>query len=319
MKRNVILITLGIFIFLTGLILVSANWSRLPWPVAPNVTVTATVTPPTDQGFKAVTKIDAECFDWLNQVLAQIEPNEVISVLGRNQDGSWYMVRWPRLPESCWVKSELLKPSNFTPEELYYITAPFPPPATLTSEPTILSNSTPTWAMTPTEGPFIPYVPWTATPLPTKTSWTKMPPLVPSATQTLTYTAGPSPSASPTFTSTFTPTATRTLTSTPTRTPTRTPTCTPTSTDIPCQPPAAPILSLDRRGQNVDLTWNTDPSATSYKVFRAVENGGYSLLGTLANTNIRDSLPNNVLHTYYVVASNSCGDSQPSNILEASR
>ena len=110
-------------------------------PVEPTIPpITATITPPFDMGFEAVTRVNTQCFDWSYQVLTEIESNDQVNVLGRNKDASWYMVRWPRLATACWAMAEMLKPSNFSPDELFVISAPFPP--AFTGTPTFATSIT---------------------------------------------------------------------------------------------------------------------------------------------------------------------------------
>lgn len=93
----------------------------------------------------------------------------------------------------------------------------------------------------------------------------------------------------------------------------------PTATFPPCETPFAPQLTLNRLRQNADLTWISIPNAESYEVFRSINEGSYSLLGRTNETNMKDSLQNNATYSYYAVAINACGQSNPSNIVNISR
>ena len=100
---------------------------------------------------------------------------------------------------------------------------------------------------------------------------------------------------------------------------TRTPTATLTPTLTPCPRLSAPTLTVANRGQNVDLSWNAVTNAASYQVFRAVDSDDYDFLSVVMGTSFTDDLPNNVIHYYYVVAVNSCGASNRSNVVNITR
>jgi hypothetical protein len=305
--RQTMAIALLLLIFISGGIYAFRNWSDLEWPTPPPPTVTSTATSLPETGYEAVTIINAGCFDWSNQRIAEIESSELVKVLGRNKDGSWYMVRWPRFTTDCWVEAKRLKPSNFTSEKLFAIPETFPPVFTPTVPPTGKPTSTLTTIATSTTI----LMSITSTPTATKTPKTR----IPSLTPTITVTGTPTPTYTPIDVVTPTNTATPTYTPTFTRTPTSTPTFTPTS----CNRPAAPNLFVAQRGQNVDLTWGAVTDATGYEVFRSVNGGGYSSLGKINGLKLQDSLPNNDIHEYYVVAINSCGNSDHSNVKNVTR
>lgn len=95
-------------------------------------TVQSSITPPPDVGFVGVTILNASCYDWSYQKLVEIESFEIVKVLGRNREGDWLMVRWPGFTTACWMESSLVKLDNFGFEELFVISASFPPPNTAT-------------------------------------------------------------------------------------------------------------------------------------------------------------------------------------------
>jgi len=143
-----------IFVLITTCLLIL---SILPGPkTVPNQTSTlsststSTFTPPPNLGFVGITTLTTSCYDWSYQELISIDPLELVYVLGRNISGTWLMVRWPKFTTACWVESKYVNANNFTLEELFVITAPFPPPNTATStllQPThtntVSSNRTP--------------------------------------------------------------------------------------------------------------------------------------------------------------------------------
>lgn len=309
--QQVIGIVFLLLVVCSGLGLVIARKPEWP-PVKPSdtptvglATPTHTFTPPPERGHEGVTKANASCFDWSNKPLITIEALEPVSVRGRNVAATWYMVKWEKFGEACWVQSDLLKPNNFKPEDLYVIVEPFPP-STLT--PTL----TPTSTLTSTPTLFTLLEP-TATDKATRT------PRTPRSTFTHTATDTRTPTMTSTSTDTRTPIDTLTPTKTPTATLTRTPTATLMPTLTPCPRLSAPTLTVSNRGQNVDLSWNAVTSAASYQVFRAVDSDDYDFLRVVMGTSFTDDLPNNVIHYYYVVAVNSCGESNRSNVVNITR
>lgn len=278
--------------------------------------VTPTVTPPPDLGYRGITKYNAECFDWSYQVLTEIEASELVNVLGKNHDGSWYMVKWPKRGITCWVPSESIKPDNFLPEEIFPIKAAFPPPPTLTLAPSSTATGTPTPTPTSTPTTVPPWVTLPSTSTPTRTPRTVTPTYGPTDTVTPTHdTSTPTHTGTPTVSPTNTPTSTFTFT--PTNTPTWTPTS--TATNTPCYVPTAPGLSVTLRGQNVRLSWTLDTNASGYRIYKAVDADEYLLFASTTGTNLEDALRPNVTHRYYVIAVNTCGDSSWSNIVDVKR
>lgn len=136
-NRQTISVALWLIIFLVG-IYILMTWTSFEWPpVKPTYTVTTgpgtatnTVIPPPEMGFEAITITNARCVDWSYQTLTEINELEKVSVLGRNRDSSWYMVRWPKFTTPCWVEAAIMKRINFNPEELFMILSPFPPAST---------------------------------------------------------------------------------------------------------------------------------------------------------------------------------------------
>ena len=188
-------------------------------------TSTPTFTPISEStDFYAVTAVEVDCFDWSYRKLTVIEPLESVWVLGSNKQATWYIVRWPKFTTQCWVEAALLKPGNFSQEELREISTDFPPPATATPtlipigptlSPTLTRTYityTPTRTRHPSQGDSTPIDPKTSAPTPTNT--------LKSATSTPTHTAKP-PTDTPTPTATSTP---------------KPPTYTPTPTSTPADP-----------------------------------------------------------------------------------
>jgi hypothetical protein len=311
MKGN----TKGVISFFIGIILLGLVISG-KLPIVPKISTptqttqppspTFTITPPPPKG-NAITLVETNCHDWMYQLVSIIAPVELVQVLGKNKDGSWFMVSSSELTTACWVKSNYVKPDNFVPSDLPIIDN-FPPIIAAT----IISPSTPT----PTS---------TVTPTPTVTRFY----LPSSATRTQTLTDDDPPlSITPTFTFTNTPTRTATYTSTPTATNTSTPTDTPSPTPTtppppppppPCSVPSAPSLNGDRNGQNVNLSWSSVPGATSYEVSRSENGGAFISIGTTSGTSMKDSIPNSTTYEYVVVAINSCGKSNGSNRVSITR
>ena len=237
-NRQTILVLLLLLVCISGGFFLFTKWEQLEWPpvkptntvFAPSSTPSFTPLPPTE--FYAVTILDAGCYDWSYQLLTNIDSSELMNVRGRNKEGTWFMVRWPKFTRDCWVESSYVKPSNFSPEDLFVISAPFPPLFTLTSTLTLTSTSTP--SLTPTRTRSVSTAA-TRTPTPTKGDAIGMTntPTNPSVTPP-TPTNTPATPPTPTKTPATPPTPTNTPVTPPT--PTNTPVTPPTPTNTPSGP-----------------------------------------------------------------------------------
>jgi hypothetical protein len=323
--RQVGNLTLWLFVFILGLAAYNVGKQVFPYPTQPPYTPTATLYP--DQGYEAVTTARVGCFDWTNRWLTDIDVFEEVNVRGKNKDGTWYIVNWPKFAIPCWVQADLLNPLNFEPESLLEISESFPPPLTPTFTPTETTLATPTATdtLTATLPPTIILGQPSPTPRRTRTPRTPTPSYTPSKTntpitRTATFTHTSTKSAPPTYTPTPTLTRRPTNTYTPTKTPVPPNTFTPTHTF--CNRPAAPSnLAVTRHGQspNIDLTWDSVSGAAEYEVFRSVNGGQFSSLGRTNRPNMDDSTRDDGTYRYYVIAINTCGESNRSNVLEISR
>lgn len=85
-------------------------------------------------------------------------------------------------------------------------------------------------------------------------------------------------------------------------------------TATPQAPPAPPApLNLVATGQanQISLSWNAAPGATSYKVFRALSWGSYNLASFTTTTSFTDTTTTNGTLYYYVVQAVNSGGSSP--------
>ena len=91
-------------------------------------------------------------------------------------------------------------------------------------------------------------------------------------------------------------------------------------TTAPTLPPDAPNnLTANASGADVNLSWNSSVTATSYGVFRSTISGGpYSQIGSTPNTTYKDTLAASGTYFYVVRAVNSGGSSGNSNQASAS-
>ena len=91
-----------------------------------------------------------------------------------------------------------------------------------------------------------------------------------------------------------------------------------TTAAAPPAPPAAPtgLAGTALSPSQARLTWNASSGATTYKVERSPDgSGGWTQVGTSATTSFTDSgLAPSTTYYYRVLASNSVGDSGPSNV-----
>src|SRR5260370_17023623 len=89
----------------------------------------------------------------------------------------------------------------------------------------------------------------------------------------------------------------------------------------PLQPPASPTGLIDSplEATEVSLSWNVSVRAATYKIQRSPDGStGWSQVGTSTTTTFTDSgLSPLTTYFYRVVASNSAGDSAPSNVSSA--
>lgn len=81
--------------------------------------------------------------------------------------------------------------------------------------------------------------------------------------------------------------------------------------------PDPPVLSGSAGNAQVILLWTASTSATSYTVYRRLSGGGsYTIIATPTLLTYTDSpLTNGQAYDYYVTATNSTGESMPSNVL----
>lgn len=106
-------------------------------------------------------------------------------------------------------------------------------------------------------------------------------------------TSTPPPGASPTFTDTPPPTATSTL-----------------------QPPLIPpgfLASVNCNNGKVDFSWGDVPGATSYRIYQTDSFTAFSGTSSI-QCNDCDDMGSSQQRSYYVVAVNDAGESEPSNI-----
>jgi phosphodiesterase/alkaline phosphatase D-like protein len=89
----------------------------------------------------------------------------------------------------------------------------------------------------------------------------------------------------------------------------------------PLQPPASPtgLIASPLDATEISLTWNFSVRAATYKIQRSPDGStGWSQVGTSSTTTFTDSgLSPSTTYFYRVAASNSAGDSAPSNVSSA--
>ena len=88
--------------------------------------------------------------------------------------------------------------------------------------------------------------------------------------------------------------------------------------NIPIPLPSIPVLNVISPSISVDgiveLTWSVSSGATSYKIYRSYNAGLYVLWTTITTTIYTDIIGLNGNYSYYIVASNSFGNSGSSNV-----
>lgn len=290
---------------------------QLPSPEDYATPVPTTVAPPADVGHRGVITDLADCFDWSYHSLKTIHPGAEVTVLGRNQDALWYMVRLNEFGIACWVRAGQVSPSNFRPGDLELIPQLFPPPSPVPTTDRERPSLTPRPQTEPVAGSLTPSIPSPA-PSPTKIATQASPTRIspsPTTVRAPTITAIPSNTSTPTITVSITPTFTATQTSISTSTPTHTQAITPTTpaSEIICHKPAAPTLEAQRTSRDYELMWNTVLEAEHYSVYRSFDSINFVHLTDTPNTIISVSVPRGAQYHFYVKATNHCGESAESN------
>jgi len=88
----------------------------------------------------------------------------------------------------------------------------------------------------------------------------------------------------------------------------------------PTAPPTAPtgLTASPTSPSQINLSWTGSPGATSYKVERSPDGTTFAQIATSASTSYSDTgLIPSTIYYYRVIASNSLGDSGPSNVASA--
>src|SRR5882672_11391926 len=74
------------------------------------------------------------------------------------------------------------------------------------------------------------------------------------------------------------------------------------------------LFSLGCQAAVISITWDPSTGATGYRLYQSVGTAPFTLLNTFVNTTASVSVVTNDQTRFYVTATNSGGESEPSNI-----